>query len=509
MADRLQYFYRQRVTEAELNLGFSLLEKADRNLAADLGIHGIVSGAVPTQHEPVADLTIDLSPPARAYDHLGRRIFFGSGQVVDCAVDLDGTPTAVPTPAEERWLGVFIRFDRLLSEPRTDGHSQEIFFRQEESFTIVVRQGLAAPSETAIRVPLEPDELLICDVLREHGQTQILNSHIDTSRRQAFVFAQGDAVAVVSGLWNILNPDMDTVQSALDAVDSELDDHFSGVAHAASAISADPHEYIAATSVQGQLQEIVTDLKATTEGDGATHVGNVAAAGSPYSLSAGTVRSQLAALLSNLNLHVHPETQEHLHVGGGELTGTVLLSALLPLIFNLPLSTWREFLQLGNDATSPTLQFLVNDENFPFMRLVTHEGDPTGWLEFQTLSLVAQASMQGTRPGRGVGNYETLPYAFASVQAGATPSLRKSFNLASSDPVLRMGVGKYVITPTASLPSDGQLMAVATGKSDWASPDPVIVTIASTSNEIVRLVVQRPDGTLVDRDFDVVIWGWD
>ena len=36
MADRLDYYFRQRVTEAELDLGFELLEKADRNLAADI-----------------------------------------------------------------------------------------------------------------------------------------------------------------------------------------------------------------------------------------------------------------------------------------------------------------------------------------------------------------------------------------------------------------------------------------------------------------------------------------
>ena len=55
MADRLDFYYRQRVTEAELDLGFALLEKADHNLAADIGVYGVVAGAVPTQHAPIAD----------------------------------------------------------------------------------------------------------------------------------------------------------------------------------------------------------------------------------------------------------------------------------------------------------------------------------------------------------------------------------------------------------------------------------------------------------------------
>ncbi len=109
--------FRQKVTEAELDLAFDLLEKADRNLAADLGIYGIISGAAPTQHSPVPDLTVDLTAPARAYDNLGQRIFFGTGQVVDCSVDHAGIPTEVPVAGQERWLGVFLLGAALLHLP--------------------------------------------------------------------------------------------------------------------------------------------------------------------------------------------------------------------------------------------------------------------------------------------------------------------------------------------------------------------------------------------------------
>jgi len=118
MADRSDFYFRQKVTEAELDLAFALLEKADRNLAADIGVYGIISGAEPTPHSPVPDLTVDLTAPGRAYDNLGQRIFFGTGQVVDCSVDHTGIPTEVPVAGQERWLGLFLRFDRLLSDPR-------------------------------------------------------------------------------------------------------------------------------------------------------------------------------------------------------------------------------------------------------------------------------------------------------------------------------------------------------------------------------------------------------
>ena len=163
MSDRVDYYFHQKLTEAELDLGFELLEKADRNLAADIGVYGIVSGAEPTPHSPVADLTIDLTAPGRAYDHIGQRIFFGTGQRVDCAIDHSGIPTEVTVAGKERWLGVFLKFDRLLSDPRTDGNSQQVYFRRDETFELVVRQGPEGNVGTAPKVPLQEDELLVCD----------------------------------------------------------------------------------------------------------------------------------------------------------------------------------------------------------------------------------------------------------------------------------------------------------------------------------------------------------
>ena len=314
MADRTDFHFRQKVTEAELDLAFELLEKADRNLAADLGIYGIISGAAPTQHSPVPDLTIDLTAPARAYDNLGQRIFFGTGQVVDCSVDHAGIPTEVPVAGQERWLGVFLRFDRLLSDPRTDGNSQQVFFRRDESFEIVVRQGPTGPVGVAPKVPLDADELLVCDVKRTHGQSQIQTPDIDISRRQAFIFATGDAVEIVSGLWSILQPAVNTVQSALDEVDAELADHFGGAArrHPASDIDFTPHGFVAAGDVQAAVNELVDDLTTSAAGDpGSKRVGADAVAGAPHALAASNVDSHLSQMLSWLNAHLNAVSGAH------------------------------------------------------------------------------------------------------------------------------------------------------------------------------------------------------
>jgi hypothetical protein len=314
MADRVDFYFRQRVTEAELDLAFALLEKADRDLAADLNIYGIIAGAVPAPHAPVPDLTIDLTAPARAYDNLGQRMFFGTGQTVDCAVDLVGIPTDVATAGNERWLGIFLRFKRQLSDPRTDGNSQQVFFRRDESFELVVRQAPEGAIGVAPKPALQADELLLCDVRRRPGQTQILVADLDTSRRQAFIFAQGTSVAVTTGTWSILQPLAATVQAALDETDAELRDHFTAVArrHAATAIDYTPHGYVGAGNVQAAVDELIDDLATGAVGSsGASRVGVDAAAGAPNALPAGSVKSQLAQLLSFLNTHVSAATGAH------------------------------------------------------------------------------------------------------------------------------------------------------------------------------------------------------
>lgn len=313
MADRTDFHFRQKVTEAELDLAFALLERADRNLAADIGVYGIISGAVPAPHSPVPDLSIDLTAATRAYDRLGQRIFFGTDQTVDCTADYSGIPTDVTDAAQERWLGVFLRFDRKLSDLRTDGNSQQIYFRRDESFEIRVRQAPTGVIGNASKVALQADELLICDIHRQHGQSQILADDIDTSRRQAFIFATSDAIEVISGLWNILQPAVNSVQAALDAVDVELTGHFSGSArrHGAANIDYTPRGFIAATDLQGAVDELIDDLSSGTSIPGAARIGADAVSGTPHALPASNVDSQLSQLLAWVNQHVSTPAGAH------------------------------------------------------------------------------------------------------------------------------------------------------------------------------------------------------
>ncbi len=313
MSDRCDYFFRQRVTEAELDLGFELLERADRNLASDIGVYGIVSGAVPSSHAPIADLTIDLTAPACAYDRLGQRIFYGTAQRVDVSVDATGIPTDVSDSASERWVGVFIRFHRLLSDARTDGNSQQVFFRRDESFELVVRQGPQAPIGAAPKVALVDAELLLCDVRRHAGQSQILAADIDVSRRQVFVFAQSTAVAVVAGLWTAISKAAGTVQKAFDSIDALLGGHFGATAnrHRAQDVDYAPHGFIASSTVKSALDELVDDLSSQATTPGAARVATKAIPGVPNALPASTVDTHLAAILGWLNGHLGAASAAH------------------------------------------------------------------------------------------------------------------------------------------------------------------------------------------------------
>ncbi len=317
MANRRDYFFRQRVTEAELDDGFAELEKADQNLAAELGFTGVLANAVVSQHAPVPDLSADVSGPGAVLDQLGQRIFFSALQNVNVAQDDGGVSTSVSAAGQEKIVTVFVKFDRGLSDPRVDGNSLTVFFRRDESFKFIVAQGAQAPAGTALPPPLRSDAILLADLTRTFGQTQVLNANISTARRQDALVAGGSPRSIRRGR---------TLEAVSDLL-TFLNAHTSGTAdrHPAAAIDyagggawADGTTNPAA-SVEAQLDKVVTDLAAAT---GAPKVGAAATAGAPNSLGAGTVRSQLDALLGFINAHINLASGAHAasaltYAGGG------------------------------------------------------------------------------------------------------------------------------------------------------------------------------------------------
>jgi hypothetical protein len=317
MSARKNFFFRQRVTAAELDSAFDDLEDADHNLAGDLGFTGVLANAVVSQHAPIADLTVDVSGPASILDQLGRRVFFFALQNVNVGQDDNGVSTAESAAGKEKVVSVFVRFDRLLSDPRIDGNSLTVFFRRDESFKFSVAQGAEAAAGEAIPPALRSDAILLADVTRRFGQAQVGADAISTARRQDAFVLPGAPRSLRRG----------RTSEALSDLLGFYNAHAIGTAdrHAAAAIDyaggapwADGTTNPAAT-VEAQIDKIVADL--ATAG-GAAKIGAAATAGTPGAFGAGSVKSQVDALLGLLNGHATASAAAHTasaiaYAGGG------------------------------------------------------------------------------------------------------------------------------------------------------------------------------------------------
>ena len=219
MSNRSDYYYRQKVTEAELDQAFNDLEVADRNLAKDIGIVGVISGGVIQENSPQA-FNVLASASCVAYDQLGQRVAYGPQQTIDCTVDRDGSPT-LPSAGNKRILMITLGFDRLLDDLRTDGNGASVYYRRLESFALYVTAG-AETTGTPTPPSAPSDELILADITILDTTTVITNSDIDYSRAQAFVFTTAENIGVNASGFGTIPTSATDVNAALYWIDSLL-----------------------------------------------------------------------------------------------------------------------------------------------------------------------------------------------------------------------------------------------------------------------------------------------
>lgn len=357
MSNRQDFYFREIVSESELDAGFADLEQADLDQALDWDMSaaalsslygGILRGLVPSAPGGVTSrFTIGT-----AYDDAGRRIRTTGtldvdlSQTGDTAIGAGGTPTgggaALPAPGFQRYASVFLVFDRLLSDPRVDGTGATVYFDRAESFHFSVKVGtsVADPGPPVAKPPLEAGKLLLVDFII--SDTAILST--DTSRRQVWLRRADTAVPTtrvgtgfpIRGL--VLGTESDAspphgIRLAIEQLLGYYNDHVRNDASAAdkhtavnlTAIPTDTWagaEALTYATVQAGLDEIVADLADAVGTDGATRVGAVAVVGAPTSLLAGSIRSQLNELLVGLNAHLNDADDAHAasaigYAGGG------------------------------------------------------------------------------------------------------------------------------------------------------------------------------------------------
>lgn len=323
--NRRDFYFRQNVTEGELDGAFDAVEAAIWNVAVDHELVGVTRGLTVVQNG-TPNLTVNVTGPGCAYDGLGRRIEVPSTQNVNVAVDENSVSTTVAGGGNEKWVSVFLEFDRFLSDPRIDGNSLGLFFQHAESYRFVVRQGAEASTGTATRPPLDSDLILLADIRRTFGVTTILNAEISVTRRQ-------DVFRFTSGALNLTaGTTPDAVQALLALVASNIGGTGAALARTAwLGGRTNP-----ATTVDAALDKIIVDLGATAAGDdGAERIGAEASG----NLTAGSVRSQLNEL-----------DAEKLALAGGTMTGTLSLGAQTLAYtparlrtFIIPMSGWTRY----------------------------------------------------------------------------------------------------------------------------------------------------------------------
>lgn len=194
MADRNDYYFHQSVTEGELDSGFNKLEIADRKMFSDFGNYGILTGFAAGEDPGGPSVSINVTA-GKAYDKVGQRLFSSADILQDITTDTLGNPTA-PTAGNRRWVSVYLRFGRLLSDPRTDGNGNPVNFSRAESLNpddnpvnngvlLVVAGGEALITDPLpARPALDAQAILVADVLYTDGDTSFAVAQISTGRAE-------------------------------------------------------------------------------------------------------------------------------------------------------------------------------------------------------------------------------------------------------------------------------------------------------------------------------------
>lgn len=295
--DRFNFFFRQKVTEAELDAAFDAVESSIASWIGDFDYVGVARGAVLAQ-APAPDFTIRASGPGTVFDQLHQRIGWSPEQSIDLAFDENSNPTAVVGGANSRWLSVFARFLRIESDIRTDGNQQQLTYSSTESFVLKVASGAEGVSPT--KPVLRADEILLGDVLIVFGQVTVLDGDIDITRREDIYRLTGSPLSIQeSGFKPVLQAMVDTL-NAFDATTIP-------VTVPTLWANSDGISSGSPSDIEAVINALMDDVASTSAVAGGTnHVGGgLATSGGvdvsdPPSVAVGTLRSQILSVLDQL-----------------------------------------------------------------------------------------------------------------------------------------------------------------------------------------------------------------
>jgi len=335
VSDRYNTFYKQLISESELDGLCSTLEQADRDAVRDLVLSGgsLYGGVCTALGADIAFAGLDLTQgvevePGVAYDNLGRRIQHDvtltptstlnvthAGYTAIGAVgtlpQADGADLQ-PIANCERWISIYIVFDRLLSDQRTDGTGTPVYYSEAESFKFYIQAGVLYTLGAA---PVTPAHALMSGMVLL-GEFKLVNNAgvltvalANYERRQDWIRQTTSQYSLVAG----------TAQGALQWFLSTLTNHVtgSGGRHSATAVDVGDAPVTdnwrdtgggggpttnAGGTVKSRLDKLVTDLVAQTANrSGAHKIGAAGTGAGALVLPAGNIGDQIRDIVTTFN----------------------------------------------------------------------------------------------------------------------------------------------------------------------------------------------------------------
>ena len=172
--NRRNFFFFQKVTEAELDDAFLQVEEAEKAIKTDMfaGANGFLAAPVTVVEDGPPSQSVDVGT-GLGWDKDGFRVSNpNASQLVDFTGDDD--------PTDPRIVAVYLAFDRALSDTRTDGLGNNVDFKADETFQFNKVLGTPAPGPTP--PALDPAQgILIAHVEVPAAAGVISDAEIDTT----------------------------------------------------------------------------------------------------------------------------------------------------------------------------------------------------------------------------------------------------------------------------------------------------------------------------------------
>jgi hypothetical protein len=201
--DQHEFYYKQLVTEDDLNDLTSFADAAEKHLASDISEYGVFSGLLVSPTGPASTSVIVSSGIARDQNS-GTRMALLLAQTVACDQDEFGDPTyADLAPLFGRWCSIYVRPKTVLSDPRVDGHGVPLWYTETESLEFIIHrvaaQGPIALRATAARPGVLTTAVLLADIWFEAGSTTIEAGDLEVNRREDYYRASVSGTDIIAG----------------------------------------------------------------------------------------------------------------------------------------------------------------------------------------------------------------------------------------------------------------------------------------------------------------------